>query len=210
MTRASDAEREAVVARLRDAASEGRLTVDELAERIDAAYAAKTHAELGPLTADLPAPAERAFAPAAADTTDAPAPAPARPAPRLVLGILGGGDRKGRWRVPGRMTVVNVMGGADLDLRDAVLEAPEVEITVWSLMGGSTITVPEGVHVELDGFALLGGNDLRISGPEPPPGAPIVRVRAWSLMGGTDVRTKGERRRRRQGLHEPPRPPRLP
>ena len=81
---------------------------------------------------------------------------------------------------------------------------------MWSFMGGSTITVPEGVHVELDGFAVLGGNDLRISAPEPPPGAPIVRVRAWSLMGGTDVRTKGERRRRRQGLHEPPRPPRLP
>ena len=54
MTRASDAEREAVVARLRNAAGEGRLTVDELDERIDAAYAAKTRAELEPLTADLP------------------------------------------------------------------------------------------------------------------------------------------------------------
>jgi hypothetical protein len=204
VTRASDAEREAVVARLRDAAGEGRLTVEELAERIDAAYAAKTRAELEPLTADLPPPAERAaFAPAAA--TDAPPPAPARRAPPLVLGILGGGDRKGRWRVPERMTVVNVMGGADLDLREAVLDGPEVEITVWSLMGGSTITVPEGVHVELDGFALLGGNDLRISGPEPPPGAPVVRVRAWSLMGGTDVRTRGESRRRRHGVPEPPR-----
>jgi hypothetical protein len=205
--RASDAEREAVVAQPRDAAGEGRLTVEELAERIDAAYAARTRAELEPLTADLPAPGERAaFAPAAA--TDAAPPAPARRAPPLVLGILGGGDRKGRWRVPERMTVVNVMGGADLDLREAVLDGPEVEITVWSLMGGSTITVPEGVHVELDGFALLGGNDLRISGPVPPPGAPVVRVRAWSLMGGTDVRTSGERRRHR-GLPEPPHPPRL-
>jgi Domain of unknown function (DUF1707)/Cell wall-active antibiotics response 4TMS YvqF len=208
VTRASDAEREAVVARLRDAAGEGRLTVEELAERIDAAYAAKTRAELEPLTADLPAPAERsAFAPAAA--AGAASPAPARRATPLVLGILGGGDRKGRWRVPERMTVVNVMGGADLDLREAVLDGPEVEITVYSLMGGSTITVPEGVHVELDGFALLGGNDLRISSPDPPPGAPVVRVRAWSLMGGIDVRTRGERRRR-HGLPEPPRPPRLP
>jgi Domain of unknown function (DUF1707)/Cell wall-active antibiotics response 4TMS YvqF len=205
VTRASDAEREAVVARLRDAAGEGRLTVEELAERIDAAYAAKTRAELEPLTADLPAPAERSgFAPAAAP--GAASPAPARRAPPLVLGILGGGDRKGRWRVPERMTVVNVMGGADLDLREAVLDGPEVEITVFSIMGGSTITVPEGVHVELDGFALLGGNDLRISSPDPPPGAPVVRVRAWSLIGGTDVRTRGERRRR-HGLPEPPRLP---
>jgi hypothetical protein len=208
VTRASDAEREAVVARLRDAAGEGRLTVEELAERIDAAYAAKTRAELEPLTADLPAPAGRsAFVPAAA--ADAPPPAPARAAPPLVFGILGGGDRRGRWRVPARMTVVNVLGGADLDLREATLEAPEVEITVWSLLGGSTITVPEGVHVELDGFALLGGNDLRIAGPEPSAGAPVVRVRAWSLLGGTDVRTQTERGRR-HGRLAPPRPPRLP
>ena len=209
MTRASDAEREAVVTRLRDAAGEGRLTVEELAERIDAAYAAQMRAELEPLTADLPAPAERvAFTPAAAPAAGPPA--PARAGSPLVFGILGGGDRKGRWRVPPRMTVVNVMGGADLDLRDAVLETPDVEITVWSLMGGSTITVPEGVHVELEGFAIMGGNDLRLEGGDAPPGAPVVRVRAWSLMGGTDVRTRSARRRRHHGLPEPPEPPKPP
>jgi hypothetical protein len=106
------------------------------------------------------------------------------------------------------MTVINVMGGADLDLREAVLETPEVEITVWSLMGGSDVIVPEGVHVELEGFGLLGANHMRLEGPEPPPGAPVVRVRAWSLMGGTDVKTS--RRRSRHGLPHPPRPPRLP
>jgi hypothetical protein len=157
VTRASDSEREAVVARLRDAAGEGRLTVEELTERIDAAYAAKTRTELEPLTADLPAPAAGS---APARTRVEPGPT----APSPVLGILGGGDRRGRWRVPARLTVVNVLGGADLDLREATLAAPEVEITVWSLLGGSDITVPEGVHVELDGFALLGSNDLRLSG----------------------------------------------
>jgi hypothetical protein len=200
VTRASDSEREAVVARLRHAAGEGRLTVDELDERIDAAYAAKTRAELEPLTADLP------DSPMPTATTAAPpAGSPARPGSSFVLGILGGGDRKGRWRVPARMTVVNVMGGADLDLREAVLDAPEVEITVWSIMGGSDVIVPEGVNVELEGFALLGGNKLRLEGPPPPPGAPVVRVRAWSLMGGTDVKTKAGRSR-----HGLPHPPRLP
>jgi hypothetical protein len=197
--RASDAEREAVVDRLRAAAEEGRLTVEELGERIDAAYAAKTVDELEPLTADLPA---AAAAPAGVAGGRAPA---ARTVSSLVLGVLGGGDRRGRWRVPERMTIVNVMGGADLDLREAVLSAPEVEITVWSVMGGSDITVPEGVHVELGGFALMGANDLKLTGPEPPPGAPVVRVRAWSLMGGTDVKTAGPRRRR----HGAPEPPRL-
>ena len=207
MTRASDAEREAVVTRLQDAASEGRLTVEELAERIDAAYAARTHAELEPLTADLPAaPASVASGPPVVGPAGGGVASGSRSA--TILGILGGGDRKGRWRVPARTTVVNVMGGADLDLREAVLETAAVEITVWSLMGGSDITVSEGVHVELEGFALLGGNKLRLEGPPPGPGAPVVRVKAWSLMGGTDVRTRQSRSRR--GLPHPPSPPRLP
>ncbi|MEA2228022.1 MAG: hypothetical protein QOF04_1652 [Solirubrobacteraceae bacterium] len=196
--RASDAEREAVVDRLRAAAEEGRLTFEELAERIDAAYGATTLDDLEPLTADLPA---AAAAPAGVPGGRLPAP---RTVSSLVLGILGGGDRRGRWRVPERMTVVNVMGGADLDLREAALSGPEVEITVWSLMGGSDVVVPEGVHVELGGFALLGANDLKLTGPEPAPGAPVIRVRAWSLMGATHVKTKGPRRRR-HGVPEPPR-----
>jgi hypothetical protein len=204
VTRASDSEREAVVARLRHAAGEGRLTVEELDERIDAAYAAKTRAELEPLTADLP------DSPMPTATTVMPPEGgpPARATSSLVLGILGGGDRTGRWRVPARMTVVNVMGGADLDLREAVLDAPEVEITVWSLMGGSDVILPEGVHVELEGFALLGGNKLQLEGPRPGPGAPVVRIKAWSLMGGTDVKTRQSRSRR--GLPDPPSPPPLP
>jgi hypothetical protein len=202
VTRASDAEREAIVGRLRDAGAEGRLTIDELAERIDAAYAARTRAELEPLVADLPA----ATGSSAAAGPAAAAP-PARRTSSLVLGVLGGGDRRGRWRVPARLTVVNVMGGADLDLREAVLDGPEVEITVWSLMGGSDILVPEGVHVELGGFAVMGANDLRLEGDPPPPGAPVVRVTAWSLMGGTDVKTSRGRRRRHGLGHEPRRPP---
>jgi hypothetical protein len=52
--RASDRERERSASRLRDHAGEGRLDVDELAERLDRAYAARTRAELDALTADLP------------------------------------------------------------------------------------------------------------------------------------------------------------
>jgi hypothetical protein len=205
MTRASDAEREAIVARLHDAGAEGRLTIEELAERIDAAYAARTRAELEPLVADLPAATGSGVAAGPASAPSAAS--PARRMSSVVLGVLGGGDRRGRWRVPARLTVVNVMGGADLDLREAVLDAPEVEITVWSLMGGSDILVPEGVHVELGGFALMGANDLRLEGDAPPPGAPVVRVKAWSLMGGTDVKTSRGRRRPHGPGHQPPLPP---
>jgi hypothetical protein len=194
VTRASDSEREETVVRLREAAAEGRLTVEELGTRIDAAYAATTQAELEPLTEDLPALASSSMAVEGGGGGT-----------RFLLGVFGGGDRRGRWRVAERVTVVNVFGGADLDLREATLAAPEVRITVVSVFGGSDIVVPEGVHVELSSFALFGGDDLRLEGPEPPPGAPVVRVRTVSIFGGTDVKTR--RGRRRGGLPFPPPPP---
>lgn len=188
MTRASDSEREATVVRLREAAAEGRLTVEELDERIDVAYAASTQAELEPLLADLPAAA--------------PPAAPGKPT-RRVFGILGAGDRRGRWRVGERVTVINVLGGADLDLREAALDAPEVTIRIYSLMGGSDVIVPEHVHVELSGFALLGGDAFKVEREQPPPGAPVVHIKTLSLMGGNDVKSSRGRRRR----NVPPLPP---
>ena len=176
--RASDAERERTALALRDAAAEGRLTLEELADRLDRALTATTRRELEPLTRDLPAARAADAATARGRGT------------RWIVGIMGGDDRKGRWRIAPRCTVINVMGGADLDLRDAVVEGPEVQITVISIMGGSDIVVPEGVEVQLGGFAVMGGNELKLSSDAPPPGAPVVRVRAISLMGGTDVKTK--------------------
>jgi hypothetical protein len=173
--RASDSERDAAAERLRLAAGEGRLTLDELADRLDAALKATTRAELEPLTADLPA---------------APPPATADRGRRWIVAILGGGTHGGRWRIGSRCTVVNVMGGADLDLTEAIVEGAEIEIRVFSLMGGSTIVVPDGVNVEMGGFAFMGGNDLKTTGgARAQPGAPSVRVRAYSVMGGTDVRS---------------------
>ena len=54
--RASDAEREHHAQLLREHAAQGRLTVDELEERLDRVYAARTVGELAPVVGDLPAP----------------------------------------------------------------------------------------------------------------------------------------------------------
>ena len=54
--RASDAERERVIALLRDHAGEGRLDTAELDERLERAYGARTRGELADLIGDLPAP----------------------------------------------------------------------------------------------------------------------------------------------------------
>ena len=185
MTRASDSEREATVAHLREAAAEGRLDVEELVTRIDAAYTATTRAELEPLTADLPEPTGAALG----------APHESR-ATSFVLSIFGGSDRAGRWRVAERVRVVNIFGGADLDLREATLVAPDVRLTVVSIFGGSDVIVPEGMHVELSSFALFGGDKLKLGGAEAAPGAPVLHVRCVSIFGGTDVVTKRGRSRR--------------
>jgi hypothetical protein len=143
--RVSDAEREQVAERLRIAAGEGRLTVEELAERIDKAYDARTADELVPLTRDLPAPAAGAEIAPASNS-------PRKPAGKWMLSIMGGGDRRGRWRVGEKLNGIAIMGGGTIDLRDATLEAGEVYINVIAFMGGFEIIVPPGVDVEVSGF----------------------------------------------------------
>lgn len=174
-TRASDAEREQVVAELREHAAQGRLTLEEFSQRIDEAYGAKTLAELEDVKRELPS------VPALPDTR------PRRKARRWLVSVMGGADRRGRWRVPEKMVVVSLMGGCDLDLRQAQIEHDEVTITVFSVMGGTDVYVPEGIEVDVGGLAIMGGNDEHGHDPPPRPGTPLIRLRLFTLMGGTDI-----------------------
>jgi hypothetical protein len=187
--RASDADRERVIERLREAAGEGRLTVEELDERVESAYNARTGTELAELTTDLPATAARG---AVLDTTGGRKPR------RWVVSILGGGDLRGRWRAGPKLKAVAIMGGGDIDLRDAELSSGEITITAVAIMGGIDVIVPTGFDAELSGFALMGGNDCKVPAQDLPPGSPRVHVRAFSLMGGIDVRL-GKRDRKALG-----------
>jgi uncharacterized protein DUF1707 len=177
--RVSDSDRETVVSRLRVAGGEGRLTLEEMAERMEHADAARTRGDLEALTADLP----RGGTPAV------------EPRPRgWIVAVMGGAARKGRWRPPRRTNVITLMGGAELDLREAEL-AEDVVITAVAVMGGIGITVPVGVSVELSGFALMGANGGPADKQLPLPDAPAVRVRAFSLMGGVAIERKRSRDR---------------
>ena len=189
--RVSDADRERVAELLRDAAGEGRLTVDELDERVERAYAARTGADLAPLTADLPAPSPEA--------AGVPARRGAGKTRRWIVAVMGGGNLRGRWLAGRRLRAIAIMGGGEIDLRNAVLTEGELEITIFSLMGGVNVIVPPGVDVELTGFALMGGNDTHVPHQDLPPGARRVHVRAISIMGGSDVKMK---RRDRKALEQ--------
>jgi hypothetical protein len=174
--RASDADRERTVELLRRHSVEGRLTLEEFADRMGRAYEAKTQDELEQLMRDLPAQTA----------------APARRARRTrwIVSVMSGVNRRGRFRLGAHTYAVSLMGGMNVDLRQAELEEPEVTITVVCVMGGANIIVPEGVEVELTGIAIMGGKSYRPGKQSPPPGAPLVRVRAFSLMGGVSVITK--------------------
>ena len=177
--RASDAERERTVAVLRAGAEHGRLTFDELAQRTELAYDATTSTELERLVADLPDTAR--------ETTVAVKPRKQR---RWNVALMGGCERRGRWRPAPRSVAVAVMGGVVLDLRDATIEGDELVITAIALMGGVEIVVPEGIEVDLGGFALMGANDHRPGDAPVRPGTPVVTVRAFSLMGSVSVKAR--------------------
>jgi hypothetical protein len=182
--RASDADRERVAELLRDAYAEGRLTVDEHAERIEAAYSAKTFGELTPLTRDLPAHPQ--------DSAPLPRPTaqpPARNESPSMVAIFGGSSRKGRWRVGSYLKAVTVFGGVEIDLTDAVFESPEVIIECVSVFGGVDIKVPENVSLQGSGIGIFGGFDVREQ-TSPDPYAPVVRVKGSAVFGGVSARTR--------------------
>jgi hypothetical protein len=179
--RASDADREHAAELLRRATGEGRLDVDELEERLQIAYATRTQRELEALVADVVVPEDRERLPRVpVKRGDA--------GTRWLVSVMSGHDRKGRWRVGSNLNVINVMGGSDLDFNDAEFADDVVTVTVFSLMGGADIRVPDGLNVEVSNFALMGGNGTDIGDERPDPGGPTLRLKLISIMGGSDVK----------------------
>lgn len=184
--RASDADRDRIADILREALAEGRLDSAEHSERLDRVYAAKTLGELEPLVRDLPVGRAAAAAPAAA----------ARPYgdgsgenPNLV-GILGGAERKGRWRVGHKITAVAIMGGVEIDLSEATFTAPELVIHCTAVMGGVSIKLPENVTLRGGGvIGIMGGSDIKAY-ESTDPGAPVVRIDGVAFWGGVEAKAK--------------------
>ncbi|GAB5901319.1 hypothetical protein OKHIL_71280 [Mycolicibacterium mageritense] len=130
--RAADTDRIQVAQLLTDAAAQGRLPMTEYEDRLAKAYAAETCAELARLSYDLPGATIQGNG-------------VCRPAPStLLLAIMSGFERRGRWNVPMKLTTFALFGGGVVDLRYADFTAPDVEIRTYSIFGGQTILVPPG------------------------------------------------------------------
>ncbi len=178
--------RELTVTLLCDQFAAGNLELDDLERRLVTADEATTNAQLDELVRDLPALA-------------------ATPAPRLAakppakwgwaLACMGGSSRKGEWTPPRQMNAIAVMGGIELDFREARLGPGTTHVVAVAVMGGIEITVPPRLPVEVRGLGIMGAVDQLDQASDPAhPDAPRLRVTAFACMGGVDVRARPAKR----------------
>jgi hypothetical protein len=177
----TSAERDVAEARLRQAVADETLTLDEFGDRMRALLDARTRGDLQRVLGGVPIGAEPLRRTRERGT--------ARPARKQqhIIAVMSEEAARGRWRPAPETTAVAVMGGAIVDLQGAEYEGDELKISAVAFMGGVEIIVPEGVEVELSGFAIMGDRSNKIDAPVLPD-APLVRVDAYAVMGSVEVR----------------------
>jgi len=185
------------------------LSVEDFEHRMDLAHKADSSDDLRKLLTDLPSgdlPVRREdVAPTAIERARASVPASRVKERGFMVAALGGMERKGRW-IPARQNyAISVMGGVNLDFREALLPPGVTEVWIFTAMGGVDIVVPPGLTVESDGIAILGGfEQMEDATLSPDPDAPVLRIRGLAIMGGVDVsirypgETNREAKRRRR------------
>lgn len=184
--RVSDADRHRVADILREAAGEGRLDIDELDERLESTYAAKTYADLVPITADLPVRGHETAPVARPQSAGPPLPAARHDS---SFAVLGGCSRKGLWQLGPTHTAFAFCAGIDLDLREAQFTSRETVIYANAIWAGIDIVVNEHTHVVVDGVGIMGafeqGRDK--VAPALTADSPTVRIKGLALMAGVTV-----------------------
>jgi hypothetical protein len=202
--RIGDKERNAVAELLREAAGEGRLDLDELDERLEATYSARTYADLVPLTADLPVghqgQAVPGLLPVTAPTHGRPVPARVTSSHAVSFAMMAETRRQGSWSPGDAHQAFAVMGSVVLDLRQAQLTpGRETVITANAIMGSVEVVVDAWTEVVVTGLGIMGDFSESSSKVESQvgPDSPVVRVRGLALMGSVNVRRRGEPRARR-------------
>ncbi|MFI0444352.1 DUF1707 domain-containing protein [Actinomadura sp. 6N118] len=168
--RVSYADRDRVAEQLRIAAGDGRLTLDELDERLEKALAARTAGELVTLVNDLPLTGP--------------------PAPKDLVQIdvqAASSKREGQWIVPRVLEVTVDSGSVVLDLTTAVITNPTLRIMAAVTGGSLTLVTRPGIEVDADQVKVRSGS---VQVRTPPGEAPTTSLRvevAGSVDGGSIV-----------------------
>lgn len=108
-----------------------------------------------------------------------------------MLAILGGHDRKGPTQLGPVTPALAMMGGIDLDLREATVSGPLTVIRGFAVMGGVDVRVPPGIRVETRCLPVLGGCDVKLRGRPPRQDAPVLRLELTLVMAGATVKDGG-------------------
>jgi len=160
-----------VITLLTDAAADGRLTMDEHAQRSERALSAKTLGELAGLTSDLTLPSGQ----------------PIRLYPRRsVTAAFARERREGRWVVPETFPVTAFFGDVVLDMRNAILASRRTTVFVTAIGGQVKLIVPEGVAVDMAGRSFLGVRSVRgqaISAAAAGQEVAVIEVRTLAVGG---------------------------
>jgi Domain of unknown function (DUF1707)/Cell wall-active antibiotics response 4TMS YvqF len=175
--RASDADRDQVAEVLHTAYAEGRISLDEHAERTSAALEARTFDDLTALTSDL--------VPAAPRPTLALVPQAGEP--ERITAMLAESNRKGPLTIGRQLQVQVVLGSSVIDLTEATFTAPEVEISCTQFLGSITIRVRPGTTVRFEAANVLGDSSVKRVG-EPGGNEPTLVIRGTNILGEISVR----------------------
>ncbi len=150
--RASYDDRDRVVELLRVSAGDGRLTAEELDQRLELAMTARTYGELAKLVADLPAAG--AAAPPAVRVKDV-----------VRIDTRSGHVRRvDRWTVPQRMEVKVTSGHVLLDFTQAVITQPLLKLDIEVRSGHVRVLTRPGIVVDTDDVAIRSGH-VRVKAP---------------------------------------------
>lgn len=186
--------RDQVIAILTEQFSRDTLDLEELERRLDLAHRADTVVALDRLVGDLEPVATAALATRPVDEA-----ALARwPARKRLTAILGGFEKHGAWVCPRKLSLVAILGGAELDLREAELAPGVTEISITAVLGGVELIVPPWLSVECDATAILGGfEEIHRAPLSPEPDRRILRITGTAILGGVEIHTRlpGESKR---------------
>ena len=186
-------ERDEAIELLREAAGDGRITVDELDERMETVQSAKFPIDLDEVLSDLTTelPSDR-FRPASAI-------APTTGRAMAVQGhdrfdplvIKAGWEsevRRARWSVPPYIRCEPSMSNIELNFLEVETDLEVIEVEIVAGMGAVVIVIPDGWAVNVDQLSKTWGSVKSVVYAVPTGRRPLVRVGGSIGMGSFKAR----------------------